>query len=105
MTEYIDKATVLSLPVRHGSSPSGWEDYIRVDDVKAIPTADVVPVRHGRWIKGQYWSEGVGMGESYGYWYSCSECGRKVKGDYGRCRDNFCWNCGADMRKDGDGDV
>ena len=64
------------------------------------PTVDAVPVRHGRWIKKRYWSEGVGMGESYGYWYACSECNHEVKSGYGGCSDRFCSNCGADMRED-----
>ena len=70
-----------------------------IDDA---PTVDAVPVRHGRWIKKRYWSEGVGMGESYGYWYACSECNHEVKSGYGGCSDRFCNNCGADMRKDGE---
>ena len=69
-----------------------------IDFVKEAPTADVVPVRHGKWCKKNYWSTGIGMGESYGYWYSCSECGEQVKGGYDRCGVNFCPSCGADMR-------
>ena len=81
------------------------EDIIRAvmaDVVTPIvvsqPTVDAVPVRHGYWIKKRYWSEGVGMGESYGYWYACSECGAETKGDYTRCDVNFCSHCGAKMK-------
>ena len=63
-----------------------------------MPKVDAVPVRHGYWIKKRYWSEGVGMGESYGYWYACSECGAETKGDYTRCDVNFCSHCGAKMK-------
>ena len=67
----------------------GW-----LDDA---PTVDAVPVVHGHWIKKRYWSDGVGMGESYGYWYACSECDHEVRGDYGSCGDRFCSKCGARM--------
>lgn len=51
----------------------------------------------GRWIGGGYWSEGCGMGETYGYYYKCSECGTEVKGGYIECGYNFCHKCGAKM--------
>ena len=51
---------------------------------RATPSIDVAKVRHGKWCKKNYWSAGIGMGESYGYWYSCSECGKQVKGGYDR---------------------
>ena len=54
----------------------------------------------GVWLKRDYWSEGVGMGETYGYYYQCSECKKMVKGGYISCDDKFCSNCGADMRGD-----
>lgn len=55
----------------------------------------------GTWIRGDFWSEGCGMGEIYGYYYKCSECGAEVKGDYKKCDYNFCHNCGTIM-KEGD---
>ena len=65
--------------------------------IQGMPTVDAVPVVHGHWIKKRYWSDGVGMGESYGYWYACSECDHEVRGDYGSCGDRFCSKCGARM--------
>lgn len=52
----------------------------------------------GVWLKRDYWSEGVGMGETYGYYYQCSECKKMVKGGYISCDDKFCSKCGAEMR-------
>jgi hypothetical protein len=72
-----------------------------VDIVRDYPAADVVPVRHGRWID---------MGD----FISCSECNatrmKEFLCDYGVARrldvrTNYCPNCGAKMDKDGDGDV
>ena len=54
----------------------------------------------GKWIRGGFWSDGCGMGETYGYYYKCSECGAEVKNDYKKCGYNFCPNCGARMVTD-----
>ena len=75
------------------------EMWNKFEDVERI---DAVPVRHGRWIKKRYWSEGVGMGERYGYYYSCSKCGNLVRGGYNECGKKYCDECGA--RMDGDND-
>ena len=47
------------------------------------PTIDAEPVKHGKWIEGELYIK-------------CSECGYPV----GHLSDNFCPNCGADMRGD-----
>lgn len=52
----------------------------------------------GKWIQDKSWSEGAGMGESYGYYWKCNQCNNIVKGDWSQCGDNFCSKCGADMR-------
>ena len=44
---------------------------------------DSQPVKHGKWIEGELYIK-------------CSECGYPV----GHLSDNFCPNCGADMRGD-----
>ena len=59
-------------------------------------------IHHGHWIRGRYWSSGIGMGETYGYYYNCSECGEEVKGDYTDCGDNYCRQCGAKMESEGE---
>ena len=51
----------------------------------------------GHWIRRDYWNEGVGMGESYGYYYQCSECKEIIQGGYIKCDDKYCPNCGAKM--------
>lgn len=81
----------------------GREDYDRggtygavtamliADELRAIPAADVQPVRHGRWIQhyepydtGEEWIEAP-------YGFECSECGR-----WEAEKEPFC-NCGAKM--------
>ena len=96
--DYIDREKVVELLNK-------WADgysYIEVPTkdaiacVRAIPAADVVPVRHGRWID---------MGD----FISCSLCNatqmKEFLSDYGVARrldvrTNYCPNCGA--RMDGD---
>lgn len=72
-------------------------------DIKNAPTIE--PERKkGHWIKVKMWSEGIGMGETYGFYYTCSECNFSVQGGYDVCGKNFCEKCGADNRKDGKAD-
>lgn len=83
MKQYIEREAALSL--------CGWYNTVngksicaaRKDELAALPAADVVEVKRGRW-------KGYGMGD-----YSCSLCMEIVSGN----RYNFCPNCGADMRE------
>ena len=59
-------------------------------DVMSAPTVDAVPVRHGRWVM----KEG-----ELAFWDECSECGKKIV--HRTPYYDFCPNCGANMRKDG----
>lgn len=59
------------------------------DWVESLPTADVVEVKHGKWI----WQGSI----SEGCW-TCSECEYKFYQGYGN--ENFCPNCGAKMSND-----
>lgn len=69
-----------------------------IEDIKELPPAQ--PERKvGKWIRGKSWSEGAGMGESYGHYWKCNQCNNIVKGDWSQCGDNFCSECGADMRE------
>lgn len=57
--------------------------------LKAVPTADVQHVVHGRWVEAKY------------PLFTCSECGAMYQENgYGY---NYCPNCGADMRGNNDG--
>lgn len=64
--------------------------------IKRIPSADVAPVRRAHWIQEEYWSEGIGMGESHGHYYKCSACGKRVK-LHDLYLDEYCRKCGAEM--------
>ena len=61
-----------------------------IEQVRALPAADIVPVRHGQWIFYHY--------ELYGCYYECSNC--KYESNK---KTNFCPNCGS--RMDGESNV
>lgn len=56
--------------------------------ISAVPTADVVERKRGKWISRKNESK-------HNDWWTCSECQGRF--DY---RWKFCPNCGADMRKE-----
>ena len=56
--------------------------------IMSIPSADVAPVRHGRWIEC-----------NYGLTFACSEC--KYPTEYNLT--DYCPNCGAKMDGDKNG--
>ena len=64
--------------------------------INQFPAADVAPVVHGEWIL-------VGTNE-HDYETSveekCSLCGRYVYRYDTQPQDNYCPNCGADMRRE-----
>lgn len=75
MTKYIDFA-LIGEPVVHGD--------VHYEDLKRLPAADVVEVRHGWWID---------ITKDSGHpLYKCNECGDlQLEESY------YCPNCGAKM--------
>lgn len=111
MTEYIDREALLAHikdvptwipdydPTSDGHTATHYPDgmYYPEDVISSIenrPAADVVPVRHGRWIATGEWDKDLN------YYYQCSACGH---GDWhsGNVDVPYCWHCGAKM----DGEV
>ena len=63
------------------------------DVVDAMPTADVVEVRHGEWLlplTNEPWR--------IGYFCRCSVC-NKINNGHTLSTPNFCENCGAKMNR------
>ena len=64
--------------------------------IKAIPTADVAEVKHGKWI---FINQAKSYFDApYGDISECSLCGHKV--DVSETNYNYCPNCGAKMDKE-----
>lgn len=95
MTEYIEREALYEKAYWHGEHsdvgnpfPDGV-DAIDIEDVDAIPAADVAPVRHGQWVH-EHISEGYA-------WVICSECEAVIHKILINKRLNYCPNCGAKM--------
>ena len=71
-----------------GTWSYAYQDMI--DTIENEPSADVEPVRHGRWIR------------ICGDDYECSECQAAVwsRPPYPIERYKYCWSCGAKMDKE-----
>ena len=86
MAEYIEREAAMHIAFK---SPF-FSDSL-MEEIKAIPSADVAPVVHGRWVL---------LDECYNEGVYCSACHKKV---YKKCYANqkikskFCPHCGAKM--------
>ena len=70
-------------------------EWIFHTDIIKIPAADVIPIRHGKWIvKGD--AQPISNDKIYG----CSLCDDKNRRYYKWQLSNYCPNCGALMDKD-----
>lgn len=100
MARYIDADECLDTML-YEMAGTGYQS-IAMDVIKYAPTADVVEVKRGEWIKKFKYSHGY---DDY-YNTECSLCGYKAEksgvGDK-LSLDNYCPNCGADMRGENDG--
>lgn len=65
---------------------------LHVSDVDMLPTADVVEVKHGKWIESQYISKRLGIPVKNEIFFTCSECGKDSIG-----KSKYCRECGALM--------
>ena len=118
MKEYIEREAILQYAekmyalaqkrVREGNTESDvWkathetqmnERKEFVDLLQSAPAADVVEVRHGRWIGIEYdgYADGCPV---YDQW-ECSECGEEVRGEDVPSTHPWCHSCGARMDKE-----
>lgn len=80
LEEYIKRADVLA----KADYDANYRLIITAKDVRNIPRADVVVVKHGQWIKTPYWDV-----------HRCSCCDKPTNTSKGL--HNYCPNCGAKM--------
>ena len=92
--EYIERASVHSIIEQ--TSTFAFTRGGMHERVDSLPAADVVEVRHGRWIPEA--CESVSKRNRLIEYrvYSCSICGRSN----GRVKKKYCPNCGARMDKE-----
>lgn len=88
MKEYIEREAIIKLSkeIKDNFAPLHQKviDAFIYNIDKNIPTADVEPVRHGKWILAPYAEK---CGNAY-----CSECNHF---DWSDCK--YCSECGAKM--------
>lgn len=99
MAEYIEREALMKYPIRidHYDKEHGNLDFVLgiesvLEYAEALPAADVVEVKHGRWIWNKEYECVV-----------CSNCEMSALKNYcgNYAHSNFCPNCGA--RMDGEG--
>ena len=94
MAEYIKQETAIKAAKHAWAKGLEPSQYIEI-----IPSAEVVPMRHGRWLKGR---EPLGWNEVD--CVTCTACGESwilsEDDDYADIEWNYCPNCGAKMDKE-----
>ena len=89
MSDYIKREDVKNMLADADLIFDGEHLGYCIDDIliNKIPAADVVEVKHGKWVCG----EDVNM--------QCSICGHDAytEGDYQQVKTSYCPNCGAKM--------
>lgn len=98
MAEYIERNEIRKTYEKLTRSYVNGDSYIadwRLDEmINSLPSADVAPVRHGRWdSSGKYRFQ---IDNSVAV--RCTECGYSLtEPEYRRCVWNYCPVCGAKM--------
>lgn len=81
MDEYIDRKQALNLV--ESSGMWGWSKEQLYDEMQDVPSADVAPVVHGKWLCAETDDE---------QFFLCSVCNDKEYWE-----SNYCPECGAKM--------
>lgn len=78
---YIERESAINSLLNHSPEQVGYSREDAADCIRYMDTADVAPVRHGKWLHRK-------NGVAY-----CSECEVDTVED----ETNYCPNCGAKM--------
>ena len=84
MAEYVTKEQVIDWYRPYGQTDEPIPFETLVSDLRDMKTADVVPVRHGRWLCVDTDTE---------QFFLCNRCKKKEYWE-----SNYCPNCGCFMR-------
>lgn len=88
MSRYIDADELLDRVEWANTNPLIDHGETAVKLIKAMPTIDAEPIKHGRWIRKE---------SKQCYWFECSECGYPPPLDKFKREwfSGYCPNCGA----------
>ena len=90
MAEYIKREDVLRSYEEEQRRPGPYRFETLIE---SVPSADVAPVQHGRWIVTVYTTVSKRKRLILNKKFACSECSYSN----GRKQSNYCKNCGAKM--------
>ena len=98
MDEYIEREALIKQLCERcneemSESPCEPSDCFVREVIKTIPAADVVPVRHARWVK--IYENGEPKVEQHQVGVFCSKCMNMPKDRF--TESDYCPNCGAKM--------
>ena len=93
MAEYIERDELLKFKADVYDEDGHVLYAVPTGYIVAMPSADVAPVVHGRWVEKEKYT--------FGIIYDCSLCENRIL-DTGH-RWNYCPNCGAKMGGDVNG--
>lgn len=99
MDEYISRQEAIKALYEvyehdYPTASGNFDEYARHDVrnvLNGLPSADVQPVRYGKWVKSN-------TQKHVEVTYECSECQHEVVGEYEKTP--FCGGCGARMEGD-----
>ena len=94
MAEYVEREAIMEFPIRkdHCDKEHANEHFIFgvesvLEYVENLPSANVAPVVHGRWIEKK---------SAVGRYFECSNCGAH-ENKHTAIKGYYCWRCGAKM--------
>ena len=102
MKEYVSLQAVLDTVMQYcpdddGSCSKADVDLREMlDEIEALPAADVQPIRHGQW-ECEFYNDLFDV-----YQADCSVCKRESTNKYDKVSEDYeyCPHCGADMREE-----
>ena len=93
MAEYIERENAIAWFMPYVHAGESIDADVVISDIKGMKSADVAPVRHGRWVQVI-----VHVEFEDGFVDRVEECCSACHEPNGRRCTYFCPNCGADMR-------
>ena len=94
MPRYIDAEKAIEIAESNKAVLQSLGDIVDIREiVNDVPTADVQPVKHGKWILDE---DSSSEEEKC---YRCSNCKAILEEDYKWHNHNYCYHCGAKMDK------
>ena len=88
MAEYVTKEQVIDWFRPYGHMDESIPYETMVSDLRGMPSADVAPVRNGRWVEHKHFNHDHYIDSTY----ECSECNVEEP-----LTSDYCPNCGAKM--------